>query len=256
MSKTYLVVPDQHAHPDHNNDRADYLGKFIKDLKPHVVVNIGDAADLASLSTFDKGKHSFHARNYEKDIDAHLDFQERMWAPIRKSKRKQPYRIILEGNHEHRIKRALEASGEMAGDRFGLSFRNLDFDSYYHEVIEYNGSTPGIRTMDGIDFAHFFISGVMGRPIGGIHHAASLVTKNFTSSVCGHSHTADFSVRTTQTGKKLFGLVSGVYQDYNSDWAGHINDLWWRGLVVLRDVDDGYFDPEFIGLKALEKEYG
>jgi hypothetical protein len=59
MSKTYLVVPDQHAHPDHNNDRADYLGKFIKDLKPHVVVNIGDAADLASLSTFDKGKHSF-----------------------------------------------------------------------------------------------------------------------------------------------------------------------------------------------------
>jgi hypothetical protein len=144
----------------------------------------------------------------------------------------------------------------MAGDRFGLSFRNLDFDSYYHEVIEYNGGTPGIRTMDGIDFAHFFISGVMGRPIGGIHHAASLVTKNFTSSVCGHSHTADFSVRTTQTGRKLFGLVSGVYQDYDSDWAGHINDLWWRGLVVLRDVDDGYFDPEFIGLKALEKEYG
>ena len=32
--KVHLVVPDSHAHPDYNNDRADWLGQLIADLKP------------------------------------------------------------------------------------------------------------------------------------------------------------------------------------------------------------------------------
>jgi len=105
---TYLLVPDQHAHPDHNNDRADWVGELLVDLKPDVVVNMGDAADMASLSDYDKGKRSFHGRAYKKDIEAHLDFQERMWAPLRRQKKKLPRRIVLEGNHEHRIWKHLD----------------------------------------------------------------------------------------------------------------------------------------------------
>lgn len=253
--KTHLIVPDQHAHPDYNNDRADWLGQFIKDLKPDVVINMGDAADMESMSSYDKGKASFMARNYERDITAHLDFQERMWAPVKRSKRKQPYRVVLEGNHEYRIKRALEYSPELAGDRFGLSFRDLDFGSYYHQTIEYHGQTPGIFTCDGISYAHYFVSGVMGRPIGGEHHAYTLVAKNYCSCVAAHSHTVDYSVRTDPHGRKIMGLVAGVYQDYVSRWAGHVNDLWWRGLVVLRGVEDGIGDPEFISIQNLKKEY-
>lgn len=253
---THLIIPDQHAHPDYNNDRADWVGQLIKDIKPDLVVNIGDAADMESLSSYDKGKASFHGRNYEKDIESHLEFQERMWAPIKRSKKKQPYKVVLEGNHEHRIKRALEYSPELEGDRFGVSFKDLDFDSYYHEVIEYKGQTPGVYTHDGISYAHYFISGVMGRAIGGEHHAYSLIAKNFTSCTCGHSHTADWAVRTDTGGKKIMGLVAGVYQDYNSGWAGHVNDLWWRGVVVKRNVEDGCYDPEWVSIERLRKEYG
>lgn len=92
MSKTYLIVPDQHAHPEHNNDRADWMGQLIKDLRPDVVVNMGDAADMASMASYDKGTAKFFTRNYEKDIESHLDFQERMWRPIRRTKKKQPPR--------------------------------------------------------------------------------------------------------------------------------------------------------------------
>jgi hypothetical protein len=175
MSKVHLVLPDPHAHPDYNNDRADWVGQLIKDIKPDVVINMGDAADLPSLSSFDKGKASFHGRNYEKDINSHLDFQDRMWAPMKKSKKKQPLRVVLEGNHEHRIKRVLESDPHLEGGKFGVSFKDLAFDDYYHEVVEYQGQTPGIYTCDGIDYAHYFISGVMGRPVGGEHHAASLI---------------------------------------------------------------------------------
>ena len=65
MPKDILEVPDQHAHPDHNNDRADWLGKFILDRKPDIVVNMGDTFDLPSLSSFDRGKASFHGASYE-----------------------------------------------------------------------------------------------------------------------------------------------------------------------------------------------
>ena len=256
MTKVHLVVPDPHAHPDFNNDRADWLGSLIKDLKPDVVINLGDAADMASLSTFDKGKASFHGSNYERDIESHLDFQDRMWYPSRKAKKKQPHKIVLEGNHEHRIKRAIELSPELQGDRFGVSFKDLAFKDYYHEVVEYTGQTPGIISVDGISYAHFFISGVMGRPIGGEHHASSLITKNFTSCTCGHSHLADWSVRTSTTGKKVMGCVAGVYQDYESKWAGRVNDLWWGGVVIKRNVEDGVYDPEFVSIEQLRKEYG
>ena len=256
MINSLLVIPDQHAHPDFNNDRADWLGQYIKESRPDVVVNIGDAADLASLSTYDKGKASFAARNYEADIEAHLDFQARLWEPMRRAKKRRPERYILEGNHEFRIKRALETQPELGGDKFGISFRDLDFDSYYDFVVEYVGDTPGVLALEGVNFAHFFISGIMGKPIGGLHHASSLLAKNSESSVCGHSHTADFATRTTVSGRKINGLVAGVFQDYHSPWAGNRNDLWWRGVVVLRNVENGNFDPEFISLDKLRREYG
>jgi hypothetical protein len=256
MSKVHLIIPDQHAHPEYLNKRADYVGQLIKDLKPDVVINLGDAADMASLSSYDKGKASFHGKNYEKDIVSHLEFQERMWAPIKRAKRKQPYKVVLEGNHEHRIKRAIDFSPELEGERFGVSFRDLDFHSYYHEVVEYNGQTPGIYTLDGISYAHYFVSGVMGRPIGGEHHAYSLIAKNYTSCTCGHTHTVDWAVRTNTNGKKIMGCVAGVYQDYPSPWAGHAGDLWWEGLIIKRKVEDGVYSPEFVSMSRLEKEYG
>ena len=258
MGKTHLIIPDQHADPKYNNKRADWIGKLIADIKPDLVVNMGDAADMASLSSFDKGKASFHGRNYSDDIESHLDFQERMWAPMKGTKKRMPHRVVLEGNHEHRIKKVLDYDPHLSsgGSTFGISFNDLDFDKYYNEVHEYNSSTPAIATYDGVSYSHYFISGLMGRPIGGDHHAASLISKNYTSCTAAHSHTVDFAVRTDTLGKKVMGLVCGVYQDYDAPWAGHCNDKWWRGAVIKRNVEDGIYDPQFVSIESLKKEYG
>ena len=252
----HLVIPDQHADPSYHNNRATLVGKLIADVKPDVVINLGDAVDMASLSSFDKGKASFHGQQYGNDIEAHLDFQDKLWAPMRKSKRKQPRRIFLEGNHEHRIKRVIDQDHHLGGDTYGVSFKNLQLDKWYHDVIEYTGGTPGIVNVDGVNYAHFFVSGVMGRPIGGEHHATSLINKNYASCTQGHSHLVDWAVRTNTQGKKIMGCVAGVLQDYHSPWAGHVNDLWWSGVVIKRGVEDGVYDPQFISLKQLEIEYG
>lgn len=253
---THLILPDQHAHPDFNNERADWAGKLIADIKPDVVVNMGDAADLSSLSAYDKGKASFQGKNYQADIESHLDFQERLWSPIRKLKCKLPRRVVLEGNHENRIKRAIDLDPQLGGDKYGLSFKDLDFDKHYQNVVEYKGQTPGIITIDGVSYGHYFISGVMGRPIAGVHHAASLIAKNYCSCTAAHSHLVDWSVKSNSQGKYIMGLVAGVYQDYDAEWAGHVNDLWWSGVVIKRNVEDGVYSPEFISMESLKKAYG
>lgn len=256
MSKTYLICPDPHAHPDHNNDRADWLGKLILDLRPDVVVNMGDTFDMPSLSSFDKGKASFHGASYEKDIEAGIDFLDRMWHPIKKAKKKKPKSVFLEGNHCHRLKRVLEYQPELSGSKYGIGYKDYCLSDYHNVVVHYEGQTPGIYASDGINFAHFMVSGLMGRPIGGEHHAASLLAKNYSSCVVAHSHTVDWAVRSTTNGSKIMGLVAGVFQDYKSGWAGNINNLWWSGIVVLRNVEGGTFDPEFISIEALRREYG
>jgi hypothetical protein len=251
-----LVVPDQHGHPDHNNDRADWLGQYIKDTKPDIVVNMGDTFDMPSLSSFDKGKASFNGASYEKDINSGLDFLDRMWHPIRKSKKKLPYSVFLEGNHEHRLKRVLEFEPHLAGDRYGISYKNYQLSDYHNESVYYEGQTPGIFACEGISFAHYFVSGLMGRPVGGEHHASSLIAKNHTSCVAAHSHTLDYSVRHSTSGKRIMGLVAGVYQDYDSGWAGNLNRLWFQGLCHLRNVDEGSYDLEVVRLATLRRVYG
>lgn len=252
VGKTYVVIPDQHSHPEHHNDRALWAGHLINEVKPDVVVNLGDAADMSSLSTYDKGKRDFHGRSYRADINSHLDFQAKMWDTVRSKKKKLPYRVVLEGNHEHRVERALDLSPELAGT---IGFSDYDFDSYYDEVVRYEGGTPGVIELDGILFAHYFITGVSGRPISGDRAAHMLIDKTGTSCIAGHLHTFDYATRTNINKKVRNGLIAGCYQDYNSDWAGNINHLWRSGIVVLRNVEAGDYDIQWISIQAMKAEY-
>jgi hypothetical protein len=250
-NKTHLVIPDPHAHPNHENDRADWLGKFILDVKPDVVINIGDMFDMPSMNGYESGKKTW-GQSYYADLESGREFDERLWAPIRKAKKRRPYSIFFEGNHENRLKKALNLQPELEGT---IGFKDFELDRNYNEVVEYDADTPGILAVDGIHYAHYFISGIMGRPLGGEHPAYTMVTKLGSSATCGHSHTRDFCMRNDISGSRRLGLVAGCYQDYDSEWAGIRNKLWWRGVVLKKNVEDGNYDHEWISLERLRKEY-
>lgn len=253
MSKIHLVISDQHAHYEHGNERADLLASLIVDLRPDVVVNIGDAADLPSLCSYDKGRRSFVGRTYRADIDAHLDFQDRLWGPVTRRKKKMPRRIFCIGNHEQRIVTALDIQPELAGT---ISLDDLGLSNWYDEIVPYQGTTPGVIEIDGILYAHFFTSGVLGRSVGGEHTAHSLIGKVLQSATMGHSHVLDYCVRTRGDGTKVQGLSVGCFQDYTNEWAGEIGKLWDRGVVIKRHVEDGAYDLEWVSMARLQKEYG
>lgn len=253
MSSTHLLVFDAHAHPSYNNDRADLLGKLIKDVKPDVVINGGDTADMPSLCSYDKGKKSFQGRTYAADIASHSDFQERMWGPLRRSKKRLPRRVVLHGNHDQRIGRAIEIQPELEGT---ISYNDLDLDRYYDTVVPYNGGTPGSITIDGINYAHYFVTGVSGRAISGEHPAHALITKKLTSCIAGHLHTFSYCVKPNANGKPIMSMIAPCFQDYDSSYAGEANKLWSRGVVILHDVNDGEYDMEYVSMKRLKRVYG
>lgn len=251
-----LVIPDSHAHPDYNNDRFKWLGQFIMDRRPDIIVDIGDSADMASLCQYDKGTLRAEGRRYTEDLRAYHDAQRKLWAPLKKynkqqakNKKKQwwPHRVKCMGNHEQRILRAGLADPAMHGH---LSIQDLNEDRYYDET--YGFLEPYI--VEQIAFQHYFTSGVMGNPISGIHPAANLVRKNYMSCVAGHSHMRDYWESTRPDGHRVFGLVVGCYVDYRPEWTSE-SDRWWSGVVVLHDVKDGGADVEFIGLEALRRTY-
>lgn len=253
MGRTHVVVPDPHAHFQHNNDRAEWLGKLILDVKPDVVIVGGDLADMPSLSSYDKGKKSFQGRTYRADIDAALDFNDRLWGTVRSAKRRMPERYILLGNHEWRIPKAINIQPELEGT---IRLEDLEYERYYDEVVPYNSRDPGVINIDGINYAHFFVSGVLGKPIGGQRPASAILSKRHESCTAFDLHLVDYAVDNAVAGRKIQGLVAGCFQDYDSDWAGHANTLWWRGLVVKRHVENGNYDPQFISIENLRREYG
>ena len=253
MSKCHLVIPDAHAQKGDKNDRAIWLGRLICDLKPDTVVDLGDSADMPSLCSYDKGTKSFEGRRYKDDINAYLDFQDKLWSTVRSSKKRLPRnRVRLIGNHEQRIERAINVQPTLEGV---IGYSDLQLDRYYTNVVGYVGSTPGTVELDGIIYAHYLTSGVAGRPVSGEHLAYTLLTKKFQTCTVGHNHTFYYCTRTNGRGEKIMGLCAGVFNERHMTWAGEMNKMWTRGVAIKRNVYNGVYDLEWVSYDRLRKEY-
>ena len=254
MSKNILVYSCSHADPDHSNERFDWLGEFIYDKKPDMVIDLGDGADMKSLNSYDtRNPQALVAQSYERDIEVYNDSQKRLRQKFKKAKRKKPTWIGFEGNHEHRIKKYLSENPRMAGQKHGVSFSHLQTNKWFDEYHEYENGGPAIARYNGVDFSHFFSSGNFGSATSGLHHAYTVINNRHNSSVCGHSHKRNLYFK---DGAGSIGMVVGCYKGHEEGWAGQSNNEWWHGVVMMKDVENGMFEPEFYSLKELEREYG
>jgi hypothetical protein len=248
MGKDILILPDSHSTPDYNNDRYLWFGKLMLDLKPDIVVNLGDYADLNSLCSYEYGKKQHEGKRYVKDVEAVLDADERLWSPIKTAKKKKPRAILTLGNHEERILRAVELDAKLEGV---LSIEDLGYSNNW-EVHDFKE----VVEIEGVYFSHYMISGLLGKAISGEHPCYSLLSKRFVSCVVGHSHLRDFCQRTRADGQQIMAVSCGWYGDYKPEYAGNSAEMWWSGVTYLRDVENGAFDPEFINIARLKAAYG
>lgn len=241
-----LVLPDSHAHPDFANDRFSWFGELAAELKPDVIVDIGDIADMPSLCSYDKGTRGFEGRRYTRDIAAAIDAQERINAPLKRQKKKVPHRVRTLGNHEARINKAVSKDAVLEGVISTNDLQSKEHGWEEHAFLD-------VVEIAGVHFSHYFTTGVMGRPVGS---ARQMVMQQGASCVMGHTHTFDYHVLGAVDGNHRHGLVCGVYQDYDADFAGPANKLWRKGVAMLRGVENGNYDVEWISLDRIKKAYG
>jgi len=258
MTRTHLVIPDSHSQPGVSNDRFTWLGKWIVEHKPDVIINIGDMADMKSLSMYDEGKRTAEGRRYVDDVAAMHDAMSKLMAPInalnkrRKRAKKALYKPELHyclGNHEHRITRASNDEPKFFGaigiDDLGIEAHGWKVHPFLEPVI-----------IDDIAYAHYFPSGVMMRPIGGVNHARRILSTQFMSATCGHSHLRDFAEQVNAGGRRFCGCVVGCYFEHDEEWAGKAaNGMYWRGIVYKTNVREGQYDPQFISIEELKQKY-
>jgi hypothetical protein len=254
---TAVVFSCGHSDPDVSNERFTWLGKFLYDIKPDYVVDLGDGADMRSLNSYDTRKPtSIVSQSYERDINHYNDSQERLRHYFKANKRKRPAWYGFEGNHETRIKTAINLDPRLEGKKYGISFKHLQTDKWFDEYHEYSNGAPSIHSYDGVDYAHFIGAGNSTRAMSGIHHAHGLLHKRFNSCTVGHSHLRSIHFQDNAGAKGIIGLVAGCYKGAYEGWAGQANGDWWKGVIVKRNVEAGLYEPQFVSLETLRRTYG
>ena len=256
-SKTVVVWSCAHADPEVDNTRFDWLGRFLYDLKPDYCVDLGDGADMRSLNTYDTRRpDALVTQSYERDINYYNDSMDRIRHWFRHAKKKRPFMVGFEGNHENRIKKAIAHDPRLEGEKHGISFGHLQTDHWFDEYHEYSNSAPALADYDGVLYGHYVASGNFGSAMSTKHHGYSLVEKLACSATVGHTHKFSYYHKADARPAPLNGLVVGCFKGKEEAWAGQANREWRKGVAVKRELADGNYDLQWVSMEALRKEYG
>lgn len=240
------VIPDVQAKSGVDFKYLTAVGKYIAEKRPEVIVQMGDFADMPSLSSYDKGKRKFEGRRYTKDIDAAKRAMDTLMAPIGAAKGYSPRMELFLGNHEDRIDRATNDTPELEGL---ISTDDLGYAGYgwtVHPFLE-------VAVIRDIAFSHYFTSGVMGRPVT---TAAALLSKKHMSCIAGHQQGFMMATANRADGKMLTGIISGSCYEHHEDYLGAQGNVHFRGMLFINDVRrGGEFEVMALTLRFLKRRY-
>lgn len=254
MSKRHFVLPDCQIRAGDNTDFLRAIGNYIVRKQPDVIVNLGDFADMPSLSSYDVGKKSFEGRRYTHDITAAKEAMAVLLEPIKqfnerakrnKEKQYKPRMVFTIGNHEHRINRAVENDSKLDGV---LSIDDLQYKEFGWEVYPF----LDVVIVDGIAYSHYFTSGLLGRPVS---TASACLSKKHMSCIQGHQQGLQIATGYRADGAAITCIIAGSCYEHDEDYLGPQGNNHWRGCLMLHDVNGGQFDLMNIKLDWLKKKY-
>jgi hypothetical protein len=259
--RTHLVIPDCQIRPeDIDVSFLSWIGQYIVDKKPDVIVQLGDFADMHSLSSYDNGKKSGEGARYQKDLEVAYWAMCELMYPMKEYNKKRrrdkkalykPKMVLTLGNHENRINRYVNDYPQLADY---LSTDNLKYQKFGWEVHPF--LEPVV--IDGIKYAHFFPRGPNGRVMQshrGAPSARAQVMREGMSCTAGHLQGLDWAVLPNGTGAN-YGLIAGSCYLHEEDYLTPQGTQYWRGIIMKHQVEDGSYDPMMVSLNYLERRYG
>jgi hypothetical protein len=251
FGRKILVLPDVQAKPGSDFSYLMRIGQYIVEKQPDVIVCIGDFADLPSLSSYDKGKKSFEGRRYKRDIEAAKEAMSALLTPMvdynaaHPKRQYKPRMVLTLGNHEDRIRRAIEEDAKLDGV---MSVADLQYEDFGWEVVPF----LQVIVIDGVAFSHYFTTGLMGRPAS---TAAAQLRKTNMSCVSGHQQGKQIAYGYRADGSTITSIVAGSCYEHDEGYLGPQGNKHWRGCVMLHEVREGAFDEMWISLGFINQRY-
>ena len=250
-----LVIPDCQVKEGVPLEHLSWAGEAIVDYRPDVIVNIGDFADMPSLSSHDiKGSKYFEGLRYKKDVEIVHKAMDILLAPLKdlqtrqkKNKEKiyKPRMVMTLGNHENRIDRAVNNNPTLEGL---INVSDLEYEKdwevfpFLHPVF-----------INGVGFNHYWPVGAMGRPASS---PAAIISKLHMSCIAGHQQGKAVAYGKRADGQPITAIVVGSYYLHDESYMDRLSNRHWRGLLVMNEVNDGHFDEMFLSIEYLERKYG
>ena len=252
--RDHLVVFDMQVKPNSDVSHLPAIGNYIAQHQPSVIVVIGDWWDMHSLSSYDRGTKKAEGARYQDDIDAGVKAMVAMLKPIYKlneklkeSKKRQykPEMYFTLGNHEERIERHVNANPILDGTLSYDSFRLNEFGFTTYPYL-----TPVI--IDGIEYVHFVQSRNSANP-----KASSKASMDQTKMSTTQGHRPCLDVHTDWSDDKgmMWSITCGSSYLDDESYKRAQGNQHWRGIVHKRNVTEGDFDPEFIRLSTIMRDY-
>lgn len=220
-----------------------------------MIVNLGDFADMPSLSNYDRGKLNFEGRRVMKDIHATHSAMTKLLAPmnyfnerrrINKKAVYSPEMHLTLGNHEHRIVRAIQEDSKLDGL---LGIPDLQYERYGWNVHEFLKPVE----IDGVFYAHYFYNPLSGRNYGGMVETR---LKNLGFSFTqGHEQTKRIGSIERNNGDMHRGVICGACYLHDEDYKGPQANGHWRGIIVKHEVRGGNYDLMEVSMDYLCRKY-
>lgn len=249
--RRWAVIPDTQCRPGVPLQHLEWAGRYIAEKEVDLVVHLGDHWDFPSLSHWDQGKPKlFEGRRALADIEAGNKGLELLTAPIQardRKRKKKTRRLLLRGNHEDRLRKAVEANpaqleGLLDEDRFNDVSLGWEVVPFLKPV-----------TVDGIGLAHYWYSPRSGKPYGGT--AQYIIQKVGRSFIAGHRQGVDYGFLDVPGGGRRRSIIAGSFYQHDEEYVGPQANDHWRGILILNEVRDGNFDVCEVSLDYLKREW-
>lgn len=230
-NEDYKIAFPTDIHAPYHDPRAISLAtQIIRDYKPDILLNGGDACDFYSISSFDKDPNRMKL-GFQNEIDEFQEVQRQLIRACPTSAE----RYLLVGNHEDRLRRYLWKNPELHTlDALKLD-SILGLDSMATQVIE------ELRIGNTL-FKH----GDLIRKHSAYAAKGTLVNMGHQFNVIfGHTHRFGRHFKTRGDGSVVWGLEGGCLCD--PDQADYMQGVpnWQQGLLLVNIVDE-VAEPETI----------
>ena len=198
--------------------------RFVQDFKPDILIDGGDHLDLPYISSFNKDKLLLlEKKRLKKDFDA---LREELVALRATTDRM----LFLEGNHEERLKRAVEKQPMLEGTVdlvANIDFKSLDIEYY-----------PALKQPVKVNKLH-----VLHGTYTTEHHAKKHLMKYMGNVIYGHIHKFQtFSQGVPLNDEEWGAWAIGCLCDKSPAWLRGRPGHWQNGFAVIYFDDRGYFN--------------